>query len=169
MVTLVGTLGADPEVRRTPQGKDVANFNLVVNERIRNADGTWSDGAASWFRIAAWNDLGRNAGMSLRKGQRVIVRGSLKIEQWQAKDGGTARAVVLTAVSLGHDLKWGTSSFVKQSTRPAAQQQSQHQQQGEAPDGWATTPSEPAEASDDSRVLQPAWSGPMTEVDETPF
>jgi single-strand DNA-binding protein len=168
MVTLVGTLGADPEVRRTPQGKDVANFSLVVNERIRHPDGSFTDGAASWFRVAAWNDLGRNAGMSLRKGQRVIVRGSLKIEHWQAKDGGTGKAVVLTAVALGHDLKWGTSSFVKQVTRTGGPQQSPPPQQEASASDWGASP-ERSEADDGTRQLQPAWSSSTPEADETPF
>lgn len=166
MVTLVGTLGTDPEVRRTPQGKDVVNFNLVTNERIRNADNSWSDGAASWFRITAWNALGRNAAMSFRKGQRVIVRGALKVEQWQAKDGSTAKTVVLTASAIGHDVLFGTSTFARAAstsafaTPPAREQESQQ-------DGWGAAAEEP-EHEPEQRELQPAWSTPMAD-DDVPF
>jgi single-strand DNA-binding protein len=164
MVTLVGTLGTDPEVRRTPQGKDVVNFNLVTNERIRNADDTWSDGAASWFRVTAWNALGRNAAMSFRKGQRVIVRGSLKVEQWQAKDGSTAKTVVLTASALGHDVLFGTSTFARAASTSSAPPVREQEPQR---DGWGAPTEEKAQEAE-QRELQPAWSTPMGDED-VPF
>jgi single-strand DNA-binding protein len=167
-VTLVGTLGTDPEVRRTAQGKDVANFNLVTNERIRNADDSWSDGAASWFRITAWNALGRNAAMSFRKGQRVIVRGVLKVEQWKAKDGSTAKTVVLTASSLGHDLQFGTTTFARAASTSSAPPAREPVREQEAQqDGWGAA-DEPEADGPERRELQPAWSAPMAD-DEVPF
>jgi single-strand DNA-binding protein len=166
VVTLVGTLGADPDMRRTPTGKDVVSFTLVTNERIRDANGAWTDGAASWFKVTAWNQLARNAAMSLRKGQRVIARGTLKVETWQARDGGTGKTVALTAQALGHDLLWGTSMFVRGATRPAPQQ-------APADDPWGATGAQdpedaPAEDADRAPEREPAWSTPMGE-DETPF
>jgi single-strand DNA-binding protein len=162
MVTLVGNLGADPELRRTPTGKDVVSFNLVTNERIRAADGSWTDGPSSWFRITAWNDLGRNAAMSFRKGQRVIARGTLKVETWQARDGGTGKTVELTARSLGHDVLWGTSSFVRSGgERPPAPVERP------ADDPWASAPAE--EAQEDAAPAAPSDWGSSLGDDGTPF
>ena len=90
-VTLVGTLGADPEVRRTPTGKDVVSFDLVTNERIRAADGSWSDGAPSWFRVTAWNRLGLNAAGSFRKGLHHLCRA------WQESGGAAGADLVVVA------------------------------------------------------------------------
>ena len=119
VVTLVGTLGADPEVRRTSAGKDVISFSLVTNERIRGTDGRWTDGAASWFKVTAWDYLGRHAGMSFRKGQRVIVRGTMKVETWQARDGSTgtsARSASPSSALRSCPPKQATS---RAATRPA--------------------------------------------------
>ena len=87
MVTLVGALGGDPELRTTPQGADVVNFRMATTERRRGADGRWGDGATSWFRITLWGDLARNAHASLRKGQRVVVHGQLRITEYSGDSG----------------------------------------------------------------------------------
>lgn len=180
-VTLVGTLGADPEVRRIPTGQDVVSFRLVTNARIRGADGSFTDGPPSWFKVTAWNGLARHAAMSFRKGHRVIVRGSLTVETWQARDGGTGKTVAVKADALGHDLLWGTSSFVRsastgQQSAPAPRPAVDAWGQGSESEG-ASDEDSFEEADDDvegdaeaerPRVLQPAWSTPMGD-DETPF
>jgi len=182
VVTLIGTLGADPEMRRTPTGKDVVSFSLVTNERIRGDDGRWTDGTASWFKVTAWGDLGVHAGLSFRKGQRVIARGTLKVETWQARDGGTGKTVGLTAHALGHDLLWGTSTFARGAA--SAQQQRPQQQQAlpqrPADEGWGATPDDRANEDADEPGLpapalvsaggaQPSWSTMLRDEDETPF
>jgi single-strand DNA-binding protein len=173
MVTLVGNIGTDPQVRRTSTGRDVVSFNLVTNDRVRDADGRWTDGAASWFKVSAWDDLGRNAAMSFRKGQRVIARGTLKVQTWQARDGSTGKTVELTARSLGHDLLWGTTSFVK-TVRPTSPPQQQPEQQRPAP-GWGGTEEgtqpeeEPAMALAGAPASEPQWSSGFAAEDETPF
>jgi single-strand DNA-binding protein len=169
-VTLVGTLGADPEVRRTPTGKDVVSFDLVTNERIRAADGSWSDGAPSWFRVTAWNRLGLNAAGSFRKGQRVIVRGVLRVETWKARDGGTGKTVALTAHALGHDLLWGTTAFARNASGTAAEPARTAPADRPADDGWGAPPADDGGggAAREPVLAQPSWSTAMVE-EETPF
>src|SRR5690348_3934800 len=75
-ITVVGSLGSDPEERSTSRGS-VVQFRVASTDRRRDAQGNWSDGPTSWYRVNAWGELGRNALASLRKGQRVIVAGDL--------------------------------------------------------------------------------------------
>ena len=75
-ITVVGALGTDPEERSTSRGA-VVQFRVASTDRRRDAQGNWSDGQTSWYRVNAWGELGRNALVSLRKGQRVIVAGDL--------------------------------------------------------------------------------------------
>jgi single-strand DNA-binding protein len=118
-ITVVGRIGQEPELRATPKG-DVLNFSVATNERKRGADGEYTDGPTSWFRIAAWHDLGRHAHASLHRGQRVIVSGVLTIREFQVEGGGKSRNAELRATALGHDLRWGTSAFAD---APRQQQQ----------------------------------------------
>jgi single-strand DNA-binding protein len=61
----VGNLTDDPELRYTQNGTAVTNFRLAVNQRIREADGTWRDGDASYFRVNTWRDQAENVVPSL--------------------------------------------------------------------------------------------------------
>ena len=109
-ITVVGALGTDPEERSTSQGA-VVQFRVASTDRRRDAQGNWSDGQTSWYRVNAWGELGRNALVSLRKGQRVIVAGDLSVSEWDGTDGHKNRSVEIRAVSLGHDLTFGVSRF----------------------------------------------------------
>ena len=109
-ITVVGALGTDPEERSTSRGA-VVQFRVASTDRRRDAQGNWSDGQTSWYRVNAWGELGRNALVSLRKGQRVIVAGDLSVSEWDGSDGHKNRSVEIRAVSLGHDLTFGVSRF----------------------------------------------------------
>lgn len=112
-ITVVGRIGQEPELRATTKG-DVCNFSVATSERRRGADGTWADGATSWFRVAAWNDLGRHAHASLHKGQQIIVRGVLTIVDVQLEGGGRIKNAEVRATAVGHDLRWGTTTYTDQ-------------------------------------------------------
>jgi single-strand DNA-binding protein len=160
MVTLVGSLGNEPELRTTQQGGEVLNFRLATNERKRNADGTWVDGPTSWFRVAVWGTLGRNALASLHKGQRVVVQGTLRIAEFTAESGGTTRTAEVKAHAIGHDLAFGTSAF----TRNGQQETIQQPATGQAPSAQQVVP--------EARTLEPVgvgWGAQLAEEDTTPF
>jgi single-strand DNA-binding protein len=61
----VGNLTDDPELRFTPNGTPVANFRLAVNQRVKDANGTWRDGEASFFKVNVWRDQAENVAESL--------------------------------------------------------------------------------------------------------
>lgn len=94
IVVLVGHLGADPELRYTPNGKAVATMSLAVN------DG-WGDNQKTyWVRVKVWGTSGEWAGKNLAKGNAVLVNGRLTIEKWEDKESGQEKqAVVIVANS----------------------------------------------------------------------
>lgn len=159
MVTLVGSLGNEPELRTTPSGADVVNFNIATNERVRGSDGKWTDGATSWFRITAWGALGANAHASLRKGQRVVVHGVLRITEFTT-ERGTSRSAEVKALAVGPDLAFGTATFTRNSAQGSSSQHAPHS----AP---------PVAASSEQREPVAAgggWAAPMSGGDDAvPF
>lgn len=88
-VMLIGNLGADPEIRITPQGKQVANFRIGISER-------WTDGSGQkqerteWVTIVAFGWVADIAA-TLRKGQRVFVDGKIQTRTWDDKQSGAKR------------------------------------------------------------------------------
>ncbi len=87
-VILVGNLGADPEVRYTPQGTAVANFNVATNESYKNRDGEMVE-KTEWHRVVAWDRLAEIIGEYLKKGSQVYIEGSLQTRSYEDKDGVT--------------------------------------------------------------------------------
>lgn len=112
-ITVVGTVGTDPTARTTPTGRNVTHLRLACTGRIRDAStGQWRDGDTNWYTVNAWNELGRNVHESIRKRERVIVTGRLRVRDWENEDRkGTE--VEIVADSVGHDLRWGTTRFTR--------------------------------------------------------
>lgn len=85
-VILIGNVGADPELRYTPSGTAVTNFNIATNE-------SWSDSSGErherteWHRIVVWRRLAEICNQYLRKGSKVYIEGSLQTKSWEAQDG----------------------------------------------------------------------------------
>jgi single-strand DNA-binding protein len=161
-ITVVGRIGQEPELRTTAKGQEVLNFSIATNERRRAADGTWSDGPTSWFRIAAWGTLARNAQLSFHRGQRVVVHGVLRVNDFQQQGGGRSQSAELRATALGHDLTWGTSTFVD-AGRAAAQQATMQAPEREReperePERETVPPTPPSD-----------WGSSLAQLDETPF
>ena len=114
IVTICGNLAATPEHKRLSDGSDVVNFRIASTPR-QYSDGQYVDGPTSWYQVSAWGSIGLNCVASLRKGQRVIVQGRLRIRQWsKVDDDGNeqlGRSADIKAYAVGHDLAWGTSEF----------------------------------------------------------
>ena len=90
-VMIIGNLGADPEMRYTPNGRPVTQFNVAVNQSTKNQQtGEWVE-ATDWFRISVWGDRAERAAENLRKGNRVFVEG---------RDGQKRTSLEITADSL---------------------------------------------------------------------
>jgi len=83
---LIGNLGADPEIRYTPNGTPVATFSLATTERWKGADGQVQE-STEWHRVVAWNRLGEICGEYLGKGSKVYIEGKLKTRKWKDNSG----------------------------------------------------------------------------------
>lgn len=85
-VQFTGRLGADPEMRTTPQGHAVTTFRVASNRSWRSADGEAHEDT-EWFRVVAWNKLAEICNQWLGKGSRVYIEGRMQTRQWQDQDG----------------------------------------------------------------------------------
>ena len=112
-VTLVGNLTADPELRFTPSGLQVANLRIAVTPRSRQDDGTWTDGETSFHTVNVWRDQAEHAAETLTKGARVIVIGRPKQRTWTDQDGTTHEVTEVDAEELGPSLRWATAKVIR--------------------------------------------------------
>ena len=87
-VQMTGRLGADPEMRFTPQGHAVTTFRVASNRSWRSAEGEAHEDT-EWFRVVAWNKLAEICNQWLSKGSRVYVEGRMQTRQWQDQEGQT--------------------------------------------------------------------------------
>lgn len=111
-ITVRGSVGTDPQHVVTASGQGMGKFRLVANERRLNKEnGKWEDIHTNWFSVTGFRELGRNIVASVNKGDRVVVTGRLKINEFQRGDGTMGQSADIEADSVGHDLAWGTSMF----------------------------------------------------------
>jgi single-strand DNA-binding protein len=89
-VMLTGHLGADPEMRYTPQGSAVTTFRVASGRSWKSSDGSAHE-ETEWFRVVAWDKLGEICNQYLTKGTRVYVEGRLRTNKWQDKETGQDR------------------------------------------------------------------------------
>lgn len=83
---LIGNLGADPEIRYTQSGTQVATFNLATTERFKGQDGQMQE-STEWHKIVAWKKLAEICGEYLHKGSRVYIEGKIQTRKWQDQSG----------------------------------------------------------------------------------
>jgi single-strand DNA-binding protein len=113
VVTLVGNITDDPELRFTPSGAQVANFTVAVNRRIRNQDGSWDDRLDGFFRCSCWREMAENVAESLNKGTRVMVTGRLQQRSWEDSEGNRRSTVEVQVDEVGPSLRWAKAQVVK--------------------------------------------------------
>ena len=95
---IIGNLGADPEMRYTPNGRAVTQFNVAVNQSTKNQQtGEWADQGTDWYRVSIWGDRAERAAEEFHKGNRVFVEGRFKTREYEAKDGQKRVSLEVTA------------------------------------------------------------------------
>jgi len=107
LVTVVGNLTADPELRYTQSGQAVAGFTVASTPRVFK-DGEWKDGDALFMRCNVWRQFAENVAESLTKGTRVVVQGKLKQRQFETREGEKRTVVEVDVESVGPDLRYVT-------------------------------------------------------------
>jgi single-strand DNA-binding protein len=144
LITVIGNLTDDPELRFTPTGAAVAKFRVASTPRsFDKASGEWKDGEALFLPCSAWRDLAEHVAESLQRGARVIVTGRLKQRTYETKEGEKRTVYELDVDEVGPSLRYATAT-VKKMARSSGGQAPRGGGQG---DPWAT-----ATAGDDDRV-----------------
>lgn len=114
IITLIGNLTDDPELKFTPSGAAVANFTVASTPRTFDKQtNQWKDGDAMFIRCAAWKQLAENVAESLQKGQQVIVVGALKVRNYERQDGSKGTSVEMNVDEIGPSLKFATAKVTR--------------------------------------------------------
>ncbi|PZU04622.1 MAG: single-stranded DNA-binding protein [Gordonia sp. (in: high G+C Gram-positive bacteria)] len=114
VITVVGNLTADPELRFTPSGAAVANFTVASTPRTFDRQSNdWKDGDALFMRCNIWRDAAENVAESLTKGARVIVSGRLKQRSYETREGEKRTVVELDVDEIGPSLRYATAKVNK--------------------------------------------------------
>ena len=98
-LSIIGRLGADPEMRYTPSGRAVTELRVAVNQSTRNQAGGW-DEATDWFRVSVWGDRAERVAEQLRKGSSVFVEGRFRTREYQGRDGEKRISLEISADSV---------------------------------------------------------------------
>ena len=159
VITVVGNLTADPELRYAQNGLPVANFTIASTPRnFDRASGEWKDGDALFLRASVWREFAEHVAGSLTKGSRVIATGRLKQRSYETREGEKRTAIELEVDEIGPSLRYATA----QVTRAAGGGGQRQQVQQGADEPWSTPGSNNGGGAD-------AWSTPGSYGDDTPF
>jgi single-strand DNA-binding protein len=175
IITVVGNLTADPELRYTQNGLAVANFTIASTPRsFDRASNEWKDGEALFLRASVWRDFAEHVAGSLTKGSRVIVTGRLKQRSYETKEGEKRTSMELEVDEIGPSLRYATAQVTRSSGGSGAgrgqvgggggarPQQSQPQS-----DPWGAPAGGSGAGSGGGG--NDGWSAPGAYDDETPF
>jgi single-strand DNA-binding protein len=114
VITVVGNLTADPELRFTPSGAAVANFTVAATPRtFDRQSGEWKDGEALFMRCNVWRQAAENVAETLTRGMRVMVSGRLKQRSFETREGEKRTVVELEVDEVGPSLKYATAKVNK--------------------------------------------------------
>lgn len=183
VITVVGNITGDPELRFTPSGAAVANFTIASTARTFDKQtNEWKDGEALFLRCSVWRQAAENVAESLQRGTRVVAQGRLTARSYETREGEKRTVMELEVDEIGPSLKFATAK-VTRTTRSgsgggggggynqggggnAAPQQSQP-----ANDPWATpAPSQGQGGAPGGNAGQSdPWAAPGVGSDEPPF
>lgn len=114
VITVIGNLTADPELRFTPSGAAVANFTVASTpRRFDRQQSQWVDGDTLFLRCSIWRDAAENVAESLTKGMRVIAQGRLVQRSFETREGEKRTVVEMEADEVGPSLRYATAKVNK--------------------------------------------------------
>ncbi len=120
VITLVGNLVDDPELRFTPSGAAVANFRMASTPRTYDKQsGEWKDGESLFLTCSVWRQAAENVAESLQKGMRVIVQGRLKQRSYETREGEKRTVFEVDVDEVGASLRSATAK-VNRTSRSGA-------------------------------------------------
>lgn len=114
VITVVGNLTADPELRFTPSGAAVANFTIASTPRTFDRQANeWKDGEALFLRCSIWREAAENVAESLTKGMRVLAQGRLVQRSFETREGEKRTVVELQVDEVGPSLRWASAKVTR--------------------------------------------------------
>ncbi|MGS0688017.1 single-stranded DNA-binding protein [Nakamurella sp. GG22] len=164
IMTVIGNLTADPELRFTASGAAVANFTVASTPRtFDRASGEWKDGEALFLRCNIWRQPAENVAESLTRGSRVIVSGRLKQRSFETKEGEKRTVIELEVDEIGPSLRYATAKVNRAQRSDSSGGGGGY---GGSGSGGSSRPSAPA---DDPWGSAPAAGSAGGYSDEPPF
>src|SRR6478672_2454083 len=114
IITVIGNITGDPELRFTPSGAAVANFTVASTPRqFDRQSNEWKDGETLFMRCSVWRDAAENVAESCQRGMRVIVSGRLKSRSYETKEGEKRTVVEMDVDEIGPSLRSATAKVNK--------------------------------------------------------
>ena len=139
VITVVGNLVDDPELRFTPSGAAVANFRIASTPRtLDRQTNEWKDGDALFLSCSVWRQAAENVAESLQKGMRVVVQGRLKQRQYETREGEKRTVVELDVDEVGPSLKYATAKVARTTRQGGGGGYSGGGASGGGDDPWAS-------------------------------
>jgi single-strand DNA-binding protein len=116
VITVVGNLTDDPELRFTPSGAAVAKFRVASTPRtLDRQSGEWKDGEPLFLQCNIWRQAAENVAESLHRGARVIVQGRLRQRTYETREGEKRTVMELEVDEIGPSLRYATAKVQKMS------------------------------------------------------
>lgn len=112
IITVVGNLTGDPELRFTPSGSAVANFTIASTPRTFK-DGEWKDGETLFLRASVWKEAAENVAETLTKGTRVVAQGRLKMRSYEDKNQEKRTVTELEVDEIGPSLRYASAKVTR--------------------------------------------------------
>ena len=177
VITVVGNLVDDPELRFTPSGAAVANFRIASTPRTFDRQtNEWKDGDALFLTCSVWRQAAENVAESLQRGMRVVVQGRLKSRQYETREGEKRTVFEIDVEEVGPSLKYATAKVTKTTRQGGGGGYSGGgaPQGGGGNDPWATQPAQQGGGGGgygggQSAPANDPWGAPGVGSDEPPF
>jgi len=178
VITVVGNLVDDPELRFTPSGAAVANFRIASTPRTFDRQtNEWKDGDPLFLSCSVWRQAAENVAESLQRGMRVIVQGRLKQRSYETREGEKRTVVELEVDEVGPALAFATAKVTRASRSGGGGgysggggQGGQSRPQSGGNDPWATpAPQGGGSGGGQAAPANDPWGAPGVGSDEPPF
>ena len=174
IITVVGNLTADPELRYTQNGLAVANFTIASTPRTFDRQSNeWKDGEALFLRASVWREFAEHVAGSLTKGSRVVATGRLKQRSYDDRDGQKRTSIELEVDEIGPSLRYATAQVTRSSGGGGGGSRASVGGGGGGGGGSASSGgdpwAQPGSSSSSSSSSSDGWSTPGAYDDETPF
>ncbi len=164
LITLVGNLTGDPDLRFTPSGAAVANFTVASTPRTFDRQSNeWKDGETMFLNCSIWRQAAENVAESLSKGMRVIVQGRLKSRSYDDRDGNRRTAYEVDVEEVGPSLRYATAKVTRTASSGQGGNWQGGNQQGGSNDNWSSGGSQ----SSNRGPANDPWANAQSE--EPPF